>query len=222
MAPLHRRHGVPLRGRRTPALSVPVELRGAWRRVAYGWAGVRYEDAGTVVWLQSADWFADIRLPAAAGGPDARPADPTPDSGPAGLLVGAWAFAGVASWDSPRMQWAHHYDTRPGSPTDAPALDWDGPVLVERGSIAGADGPVDYVEWWDRLEEGDAAPAVVTDEHGVSVTSGAWRVTVSRSPSGLVHADLRRRSSGDWNLLGEVRSSRPEASAARPPLGGPS
>ncbi|MDT5315369.1 MAG: hypothetical protein QOE74_4389, partial [Mycobacterium sp.] len=42
-------------------MTLPVELVGAWRRVGLLIDGVRRVDYCDVLWLQSADWFADIR-----------------------------------------------------------------------------------------------------------------------------------------------------------------
>ena len=176
-----------------------------------------------MVWLQTADWFADIRLlaPTTAGPPGATAGSGAadPGAGAAGLLVGAWAFAGTAVWASPRMTWEHRFDTCAATaddasgPADAAVLDWDGPVLVERGSVPGPDGPVPYVERWARLEGSAPGAVALVDHRTVAVTSGSWRVTVTSMDGGPaggpVHATLELRRGERWDQEGRVASAGP-------------
>ena len=177
-----------------------------------------------MVWLQTADFYADIRLPAPAADPMREPpgfgaADA--GAGASGPLVGAWAFAGTAAWVPPRMSWEHRLDTRPAVISDAAVLDWDGPVLVEHGSMPGPGGPVPYIERWARLEGSTANGAALVGPRTIAVTSGTWRVTVAVPDGGAaggpaggpVHATLERRRGERWEMEGRVTP------AASPPSG---
>src|SRR3984957_18148564 len=99
-------------------MGVPIELVGAWRRSGLIWKGVRKVDYCDVVWLQTPEWFVDIRLLIDKG---ATP----PSEGVPSWCYKEFSFAGIASWDAPRITWDHLIDSSLEPAVDANPLTWE-------------------------------------------------------------------------------------------------
>jgi hypothetical protein len=99
-----------------------------------------------VLWLQTATYFADVRIP------------DLPVVGELDALDEAQAFSGVGSFVEPRFTWTHDIDTRASRPLspDTALLEGQSTYLLERGE--------DYVERWRREAEPDRV--AVLEWHG--------------------------------------------------------
>jgi hypothetical protein len=91
-----------------------------------------------VLWLQTATYFADVRIPN------------LPIVGELDGLDEGQAFSGVGSFVEPRFTWAHDIDTRQQHllSSDTALLEGRSTLLLERGE--------DYVERWRREAEPDS------------------------------------------------------------------
>lgn len=151
-------------------MTVGFGLTGAWRRDGLVLDGERVTDPCEALWLQSPEWYADIRLP--ASGVVAA------DNGPSALFAEPWAFAGVASWDPPTMTWEHQFDSRPEPAVDANPLAKVGDLLVEGGWIEYDGRPIPYIEEWRKISAHDDPVLAQVRSAGVQITVGRWRIAV--------------------------------------------
>ncbi len=153
---------------------VPERFVGVWRRVSIALDGGPAHEPEDVVWLQAPSSFADLRVPRVDG---ASPVE---------------AFAGTTHWDGSALRWDHELDWHGAfAGTDHGLIDWDGEVMVERGTMVdpagdGASPPVAYVERWQR--EPSPGPVVALDGRtsgrvALHVRIGAWALTLARTPS---------------------------------------
>ena len=169
-------------------------LTGAWRRAGVIVDGVRVKDRCDVLWLQSQNWYADLRipLPGAAGG-----------TGPASVFARAWAFAGTASWDPPLMTWEHHLDSEPEPKADSNRLELDGTAAIERGEIWWEGRAVPFCEEWRRISPPKAEMSVEVDDDRVTVAVGSWRIVIlDERPYGPFRAHRYERNRGGWESRG--------------------
>jgi hypothetical protein len=146
--------------------SVPPELVGGWRRTELVVGGEARDDAD-VLWLQGAEWYADVRIPHDDhGGP-------------------VEAFAGPAAWDPPHFTWHHRLDWLGSFPTDVGHLQWDRDSLIETGTFD-VDGEVQpYSERWIRAAAvGPRLVAVAPDASVAVVRVGEAAIVITASPSG--------------------------------------
>jgi len=112
---------------------VPDELIGVWRRESLSVGeGEPFEDAN-VVWVQSRTRYADIRILLSG---DAK---------------GSEAFAGTQVWRPPLLTFNHDLDYTAKSPDDVGQFSWDGPTLVERGSVTMNGNEIAFAERWERV-----------------------------------------------------------------------
>lgn len=144
-------------------------MRGAWRRVGLEVDGAEVAlEHVTVVWLQSKEWFVDVRLP----GDDAG----APLSGP-------MAFAGTAQWDHPWMTWSHLVDlpARSGPAADRGRLQFLDGLLVEDGSWEADGRSIVYRERWSRVGDGECSARVERDSTmtRVRIAAGGWVADIS-------------------------------------------
>ncbi len=121
----------------TGPTEVPRWLQGAWRREGLSRKDGPMLERSDVLWLQTATYFADVRIPN------------LPVVGELDGLDEGQAFSGVSSFVGPRFTWAHDIDTRQQHllSSDTALLERQSTFLLERGE--------DYVERWRREAEPD-------------------------------------------------------------------
>jgi hypothetical protein len=145
---------------------VPSELVGGWRRTELVVGGEPRDDAD-VLWLQGAEWYADVRIPHDDhGGP-------------------VEAFAGPAAWEPPHFTWHHQLDWLGSFPTDVGHLQWDRGSLIETGTFAEDGEAQPYSERWVRVAAvGPRFVAVASDASVATVRVGEAAIVVAASPPG--------------------------------------
>lgn len=135
--------------------AIPLERRGLWRRLALERADGSGDITTTVLWLQTATLYADIRLPAArpAFGRAASLATLSDDQ--ARWLAMQEGFAGRLHLDGDDAHWERRIDFRPlAGPPDEGRLVASRRMMVETGRHEA------YVEhWWN-----DDPPAATDTE----------------------------------------------------------
>ena len=173
-------------------------LVGAWRRSGLLFDDTRAVDHCDVIWLQTPEWFVDIRL-------RMDPKSEPPGQGLGARFAQEVAFAGIGVWEAPLMTWRHRFDTRPELPADANPLTAVDGVMAERGTIADGGRDVVFVEEWLRMT-GDDVPWSVSDiPNGVKVGVGRWAVEIAEiSPGGPSRATRYDRTAGEWRAVGSV------------------
>jgi hypothetical protein len=179
---------------------VPSELVGAWRRSGLLVAGRRIVDYCDVLWLQTDDWYADIRLRIA------RAPIVAPDGVPAWLYQ-ELSFAGTASWAAPVITWDHLIDSRPDPEIDRNPLSWEDGVVVERGTTRLDRAEVAYTEEWLRMTDDDVTRAVRHGEGFARVEVGRFAIEIrDERPSGRFTSTRYQRPHGgdDWAEVGTV------------------
>lgn len=178
-------------------MTVGFGLTGAWRRDGLVVDGERVADPCEVLWLQTPEWYADIRLPA--------PEVVVTDKGPTALFSEPWAFAGIASWDPPTMTWEHQFDSRPEAAVDANPLVKVGELLLEEGWVAHGERRVPYVEEWRKISTGNDPVSAVVRSDGVQVTVGPWRITIADlRPAGDFLAVRDELGPSGWSEVGRL------------------
>ena len=108
---------------------LPAEFAGAWQRTDLRIGGELRDDAD-VLWLQTTEWYADLRIP-------------HDDHG--GAIE---AFAGPARWVEPYFTWLHQIDWVGSFPDDVGHLTWDGSALIETGWFECDPKDKPYEERW--------------------------------------------------------------------------
>lgn len=188
-------------------MTVAEHLVGAWRRAGLVVDGARVADRCNVLWLQSTEMFADIRIPAGAspvaGGTAAV-------EGPAGLFARPTAFAGAAHFDEPSMVWDHLLDANPHAGTDVGTLDlsragW----AYEDGTVTWDGRKVPFREEWERLSPPGASVEIEAElwatPRRISATVGRWRIDIADSrPEGGFRAERLEYTGSVWEVVGSV------------------
>jgi hypothetical protein len=175
-------------------MTLPVELVGAWRRVGLVIDGVRRVDYCDVLWLQSADWFADIRTLIQPGvGPSA--------DDPHAPFATEFSFAGTTKFTDPMLHWIHTLDSRGEAPPDENPVAWQDELLVESGSFEWQGRLVPFVEEWGHL--GSAGVFGVGRDGYVRVEAAGFAIEVSAAAGGF-HAVKYRQQAGSWIEAGRV------------------
>jgi len=128
-----------------------MAYRGVWRRTLLEGDGILTDTNSTVLWLQTARWHADLRLP--GGRPDFAGARETVGCSLAQRLwlSSQQGFSGVTEVLEDRCQWHRDLDFQPATANrDIGTMIFhaDGIGLDEYGIDA------DYHETWQRLPEG--------------------------------------------------------------------
>jgi hypothetical protein len=175
-------------------MSLPGEFFGAWRRVGLVVDEVRRVDYCDVLWLQSPDWFADIRTHIQPG------AGPAADD-PHAAFSGELSFAGTTEFTAPKLHWIHTLDSRGEAPPDQNPVTWQDKMLVESGSFAWLGREVPFVEEWGYLGD-DGLHGVGRDGH-VRVEAAGFAIEVSSGPNVFSAVKYQSRS-GDWIEIGRV------------------
>ena len=192
------------------------DLSGVWRREGRSIGGSRLTEPSLVVWVQVAEWFADVRLPRVVRHP-ALARD-------LGELDRAQAFSGRLACEGDRARFVHDLDTLARSSPDEATIAWHGELLHESGdgyverwrrvvaaSSALPDGSVAVVERRSAVGRG-GAPQVVS--RVVQVGDVAAAVWSSPTPGGMLlqraSTRPRRPVSGRWRNVataGDPRGS---------------
>ena len=170
---------------------IPDAFQGAWQRVSIAVDDGPPEEPATVVWVQTEEAYADLRIP--TGGDDRQP----------------MSFAGTTSWDEPHLTWHHEIDLadEPGD-GDVGEVAWDGDDLVETGTFTDDDGSLHtYVEVWRRLPGSDGPRHTeLLGPTGLRVRAGDHALTVvdERPQGGEYRACYRRLDAGAWVAVLEL------------------
>ena len=148
-----------------PLPATPTEFRGVWKRTRYAELAqppYQYTDTGTqVVWLQGAQWHADLRLPArhdALAGIEHLGACSRAQLEWLAHLTG---FVGITQIDGPVCTWHRLQDLNPSLEKDVGQLAWLDDHLLEEQHPHGR-----YVEHWQRQCTPDQRELVRTDAQG--------------------------------------------------------
>lgn len=132
--------------------TVPSHYQGVWRRTLLTAPGVR-DDGTLVLWMQTARWHADLRIP--EDRPDCSGCHALADCSRDQLLglLRQEGFAGITTVDGAICEWHRRLDYRPtgrrdiGSMAFSPAFD----AIDEEGVES------DYAERWEREPQGNGA-----------------------------------------------------------------
>jgi hypothetical protein len=176
-------------------MSLPVEFHGAWRRVGLVIDGVRRVDYSNVLWLQSPDWFADIRT-------DIQPGvGPAPDD-PHTAFASVLSFAGTTDYLDGQLRWNHGLDSRgDDAPPDQSPVFWQDKLLIETGSFDWEGRTVPFVEEWGYLGS-DGLTGDGRDGY-VRVEAAGLAIEVSTAAS-TFSAVKYRKQDGEWVETGRV------------------
>ena len=177
---------------------VPHQLIGVWRRSGLIIDGARQLDRCDVLWLQSADWYVDIRLPTSH-------AEPSPQGDVAIHFARARAFAGIASWQEPVLTWEHVVDVDEHPRTDSNPLEWTKDGVLERGVHRSQGRDVPWIEEWHRIDAAEPVVSVSADRRHVTMQAGDRAVDIrDERPTGRFVAVRRDLVDGCWRQMGEV------------------
>lgn len=136
--------------------AVPQHYRGLWRRTLLTAPGV-VDDSTIVLWMQTPQWHADLRIPI----------DRPDFTGCAGLedcnadhllgLLRQEGFAGITAVDGDTCEWHRQFDYRSSGSRDIGTMRFtpEGDAVDEFGVEA------DYVERWERVSAADGMQAVL-------------------------------------------------------------
>jgi hypothetical protein len=169
-------------------MSLPVEFFGAWRRVGLIIDDVRRVDYCDVLWLQSPDWFADIRTHIQPG------VEPAADD-PHAAFSGELSFAGKTEFTAPKLHWIHTLDSRGDAPPDQNPVSWQDELLIESGSFEWQGRVVPFVEEWGQL--GRAGLSGVGRDGYVRIESAGLAIEVSTAADGFSAVKYQDRD-GTW------------------------
>lgn len=180
-------------------MAIPRKLVGAFRRSGLILNGKRMVDYADVIWLQTPEWFVDMRLLIDRGSQTA-----TPD-------VPAWfyqekAFAGIATWDSPRITWQHLIDSHRQATSDSNVLVWDDGVVIERGVTDLHGQATPFAEEWLCMTGDDVECSAEHDEGRARITVGNFAVEIfdERPGGGRFNATRLEMREGEWVEFGSV------------------
>jgi len=179
-------------------MTLPIELVGAWRRSGLLLDGVRVVDYCDVIWLQTPEWFADIRLLI----------DPTadlPTDGVPEFCYQEFAFAGVTTWEPPTITWSHLMDTSLEPAVDSNPVVWADGVVLENGFAPVGDRMVPFTEEWLRMTGDDVVWHAEPGEKRTRIEVGRFAVEIDdERPEGGFRAVRYHLSDGEWLEFGSV------------------
>jgi hypothetical protein len=178
-------------------VTIDSSLVGAWTRDRLVVDGVRCIDRCRVLWLQTADYYADIRLPG--------PIQTICDGGPEIVFARPAAFAGTASWDRPIMTWHHQLDSWHDEISESSPLHFEGDLLVESGQLRWAGLRIPFREEWRRISSRQDETAAAVDVTRIEITVGRWRIEIEDDrPTGAFRASRHDFAEGSWRLAGTI------------------
>jgi hypothetical protein len=170
-------------------------LVGAWTRSRLFVDGAQCLDRCQALWLQTADWYADVRMP--------RHPQPWFDGGPEATLTRSRAFAGTSTWQAPVMFWRHQLDYLGDPITDSNPLEHKGDLLIEAGDIKWAGLTIPFREEWRRISQPHDEMAAEVSARSIQITIGAWRILIiDDRPHGPFRASILTFVSGTWRSAG--------------------
>ncbi len=147
------------------AASVPPRYLGLWRRVLLSAPGV-HDQTTLVLWMQTPQWHADLRIP--IDRPDCTGCRAVEDCSADQLLglLRQEGFAGFTTVNGDICEWHRRFDYRPTGRRDLAAMRFtpSGDAIDEIGVEA------DYAECWERVSTADGPQAWLVDaSEGVPV-----------------------------------------------------
>jgi hypothetical protein len=179
-------------------MTLPIELVGAWRRSGLLLDGVRTVDYCDVVWLQTPEWFVDIRLLI-------DPKAEVPTDGIPEFFYKEFAFAGVTTWESPIITWSHMIDSSLDPAVDSNPITWADGVVLENGSAPVGNRMVPFTEEWLRMTDDRVSWKADPGEKRARIEVGRFAVEIEdRRPQDNFRAVRYHQQSGEWVQFGEV------------------
>jgi hypothetical protein len=182
-------------------MTVPQKLVGAWRRAGVLIGGTRIVEEFDRLWLQTPEWFADIRL-------RIDPSRGPCDEGLPVFLSQEGAAAGTTSWAEPIITWDKSIavSARPPGSDDSRPLTWADGVVQESGMTLVHGQECHFIEEWLRMTDDDAAWSTDVGDRRVRVEVGRWAIEVSDDrPVGAFTATRFERTDGKWRPVGTYR-----------------
>jgi hypothetical protein len=184
------------------AMAVPIDLVGAWRRSGLIWRDRRVVDYCDVVWLQTPEWFVDIRILMA---PDAVPSDAKVPP----FFYRDRCFAGVTTFDPPRITWEHRIDSNPApsSGPDSSPLQWRNGVVFECGTSTVDDETHLFIEEWLRMTDDTVKWSAEIDGSSGRIEAGEWAVEITdERPTGFFTATRYDLTDTGWKEIGSIQA----------------
>lgn len=179
-------------------MAVPDKIVGAWRRSGLILDGVRHVDHADVIWLQTPEWYADIRL-------RIDPTSTLPTTG-APWFYQEFSFAGIADWDDPVITWNHAIDLSLEPATDANPLTWIDGVALETGKTDVDGVETVFIEEWLRMTDDDVKWHVESGDKAARIEVGRFAVEIrDERPTGPFLATRYHRKGLEWVEFGSVR-----------------
>jgi hypothetical protein len=179
-------------------MGVPTEIVGAWRRSGLIVDGIRKVDYCDVVWLQTPEWYVDIRLLIDKG-------TTPPSEGAPTWCYKEFSFAGIASWNAPRITWDHLIDSSLEPAVDANPLTWEDGVVFETGRTELDGREVPFIEEWLRMTDADVVWSVDKGDKRARIEVGRFAVVIEDTrPSGKFVSTRYHLVDGEWVEFGSV------------------
>ncbi|MDQ1426484.1 MAG: hypothetical protein QOD72_3982, partial [Acidimicrobiaceae bacterium] len=160
-------------------MSVPTKLVAAWRRSGLILDGQRHVDHADVIWLQTPEWYADIRL-------RIDPTSSLPTTG-APWFYKEFSFAGPAEWNDPVITWNHVIDFSLEPTVDANPLTWVDGVAFETGKTEVDGVETVFIEEWLRMTDDDVEWSADVRDKGARIEVGNYAIEIkdARSTGGI-------------------------------------
>ncbi len=175
-------------------MAVSQEFVGAWRRVGLLIDGVRRVDYCDVLWLQSPDWFVDIRTLIVPG--------LAPEAGDVQAhFAKELSFAGTTEFNGAKLHWRHLLDSRGEAPPDENLVVWQDRLLIESGYFGWHGREVPFVEEWGFLGR-EGVKGVGEDGH-IRVEAAGFANEAQRTGPGF-KAVKYLYSAEVWTKIGQV------------------
>jgi Protein HRI1 len=179
-------------------VTLPRELIGAWRRSGLLLDGVRVVDYCDVMWLQTPEWFVDIRVLI-------DPEVIIPTEGVPNFLYREIAFAGTTAWDAPRITWSHLIDSILEPAIDSSSLVWADGVVLENGSAPVDDQMIPFTEEWLRMTGDEVTWQAENADNRARIEVGRFAVEIEDNrPNGSFRAVRYSRDVDRWTEFARV------------------
>jgi hypothetical protein len=158
-------------------------------------------DHADVIWLQTPEWFVDIRLRI-----DASTTVPT--VGVPEWFYQEFSFAGIATWADPVITWEHLIDSSLEPAKDANPLTWEDGVTFETGKTDVDGVETVFIEEWLRMTDDDVKWSVETEAKAARIEVGRFAVEIrdDRATGGPFVSTRYHRKGLDWVEFGSVKA----------------